>query len=60
MTSEDAVYGEWLDLLGSGLEEGPELSAGLKRLHDRAEASHQDMDDYAAAQADAIRLGTEA
>jgi hypothetical protein len=62
MTDDDRVYGEWLNLLGSGLLD----DSVLHTLHDRAEASHQppptqaDADDYAAAQADALRLGTEA
>lgn len=80
MTDDDRVYGEWLNLLGSGLLD----DSVLHTLHDRAEASHHawgctggpghkgdcpipdaygpgsDMDDYASAQADALRLGTEA
>jgi len=40
MTREDAVYGEWLDLLGSGTEESEELHEALHALHDAAEVSH--------------------
>lgn len=56
MTREDAVYGAWLDLLGSGTDEGPVLTRALHELHDRAEASH----DSTAADPDAARPGTEA
>lgn len=61
MTQEDAVYGAWLDLLGSGTDEGPVLTRALHELHDRAEASHDPTAaDQAAAEQDAVRLGTEA
>lgn len=62
MTGEDAVYGDWLNLLGSDeiTDSDPAIRDDLHRMHDRAEASHRDMDDYAAAQADAVLLGTEA
>ncbi len=40
MTKEDKLYGAWLNELGSGTLEGPELHESLHRLHDEAEASH--------------------
>lgn len=62
MTTDDETRAAWLNLLGSGTLEGPALHESLTHLHDLAEASHHawGAKDYAAAQADAVRLGTEA
>lgn len=42
MTKEDAVYADWLDLLGSDEDQDPdpEIIWALHVLHDAAEASH--------------------
>ena len=40
MTTEDAVYAAWLNLLGSDPSEPPEVEEALHALHDLAEASH--------------------
>lgn len=39
MTKEQAVYAEWLDVLGSGTEESEELHDSLHHLHEVAEES---------------------
>jgi hypothetical protein len=42
MTGEDAVYGEWLNLLGSDeiTDRDPDIARDLHLMHDTAEASH--------------------
>jgi hypothetical protein len=50
MTSEDAAYCGWLNLLGSDeiTDTDPGIAACLHTLHDRAEASHRTPADIAA------------
>ena len=45
MTSEDAVYADWLNLLGSDeiTDRTPVIMTDLHRMHDAAEASHDPM-----------------
>jgi hypothetical protein len=42
VTPQDAVYGEWLNILGSDelYDRDPGIAADLKLLHDGAEDSH--------------------
>lgn len=47
MTAEDMVYGAWLDILGSGMEESTDLHESLHRLHEAAVGSHLSEEDPA-------------
>ena len=44
MTSDDAVYADWLNLLGSDeiTDRDPDIAADLHQMHDAAEASHKE------------------
>lgn len=60
MTAEDAVYAEWLNLLGSDTDEPPAVAAGLHVLSLRAQASHDpELLDHYADLRDRIAIGTE-
>lgn len=44
MTAEDEVYADWLDVLGSDIDEPEAVAKALHRLHEAAEASHGTVD----------------
>lgn len=63
MTHDDETRAAWLNLLGSGLDEGDPLHESLVHLHDLAEASHPKASTglpLTLDRADALQLGTEA